>query len=182
LEINISEGLNLALFSLILIIVEGIAAWWIAKHRREFLGGFLVPATLIVFALILWAVSRSFPDEDIGPKVIPQLWGTLLLVFCCYVIYSVLKRKTDPDPKTGNLKMLAVVVILLLVYFFAMEIIGYFLSSFLFLGILMYVLSYRNHKVIWSVSTGWVLFSYLIFYKMLYISLPLGAVYETFFE
>jgi len=182
LEINISEGLNLALFSLMLFFIEGIAAWWIARNRRETLGSFLVPATLIVFALILWAISRSFPDEDIGPIVIPQLWGTLILIFCGYVIFTIVRRKTGVDPKTGNLKMLAVVVLLLLVYFFAMNIIGYFLSSFLFLGTLMYVLSYRNHKVIWSISTGWVLFSYLIFYKMLYIALPLGVIYETFFE
>jgi len=182
LEINISEGLNLALFSLFLVFIEGIAAWWVAKNRREMLGSFLIPASLIVFALILWAVSRSFPDEDVGPIVIPQLWGTLISVFCGYVIYTILKRKADADPKTGNVKMLAVVVTLLLVYFFSMEVIGYFISSFLFLGILMYVLSYRNHKVIWSVSTGWVLFSYLIFFKMLYIALPLGVIYETFFE
>ncbi|MBT4286749.1 MAG: hypothetical protein HOD92_05370 [Deltaproteobacteria bacterium] len=182
MEINISEGLNLALFSLLLIIIEGSAAWWIAKNRRDMLGSFLVPATLIVFSLILWAVSRSFPDEDIGPIVIPQLWGTLIVVFCGYVILTIVRRKADVDPKTGNLKMLAVVVFLLLVYFFAMDIIGYFLSSFLFLGTLMYVLTYRNHKVIWSISAGWVLFSYLIFFKMLYIALPLGVIYETFFE
>jgi putative tricarboxylic transport membrane protein len=182
LEINISEGLNLVLFSLILLFVEGMAAWWIAKKRKEMLGSFLVPATLIVFSLILWAVSRSFPDEDIGPIVIPQLWGSLTLLFCSYLIYTILRKKADSDPKTGNIKMLAVVVVLLLVYFFSMEIIGYFLSSFLFLGIMMYVLTYRNHKVIWTISAGWVLFSYIIFYKVLYIALPLGIIYETYFE
>ncbi len=182
LDINISEGGNLALFSLFLLTLEGIAAWWVYRYRKEMIGGFLVPATLLVLSVILAAIGMSFPSEDVGPIVIPRLWGTILVIFCVAVIFAMFRDKSYKDPKPGNIKMLALVIGLLGVYFYSMELIGYFISSFLFLAIMMYLLSYRNHKVIWTVSVCWVGFSYLIFYKMLYISLPLGLVYESFFE
>ncbi len=65
---------------------------------------------------------------------------------------------------------------LVVVYYFAMDYLGYFLSSFLFLVIAMYMLSYRKPLTILLVGTGWVLFSYLVFYKFLYIQLPLGLI------
>ncbi|MBW2000184.1 MAG: hypothetical protein JRJ29_19770, partial [Deltaproteobacteria bacterium] len=57
---------------------------------------------------------------------------------------------------------------------------GYFVSSFLFLAVMMHILSYKKKTVIYMVAVGWVVFSYLIFYRLLYIQLPLGY-FEDFF-
>ncbi len=43
----------------------------------------------------------------------------------------------------------------------------------------MYMLSYRKPLIVFLVCSGWVLFSYVIFYKLLYIQLPLGF-FENF--
>ena len=40
----------------------------------------------------------------------------------------------------------------------------------------MYMLSCRKVLTVVLVCSGWVLFSYLVFYKLLYINLPLGFV------
>ena len=71
-------------------------------------------------------------------------------------------------------------MVILAAYYFAMETMGYFLSSFLFLVVLMHILSYKRKLIIYIVSTGWVLFSYIVFYKLLFIQLPLGY-FEDFF-
>ena len=71
-------------------------------------------------------------------------------------------------------------MLIVVAYYFSMQIIGYFLSSFLFLAVMMHILSYGKKSVIYVVSGGWVVFSYLVFYKLLYIQLPLGY-FENFF-
>ena len=78
--------------------------------------------------------------------------------------------------KAFLLGFLTIGIVLVISYYFAMNYLGYFLSSFLFLAIMMYMLSYRKPLTIILVCSGWVIFSYLIFYKLLYIQLPLGFI------
>ena len=146
------------------------------SRNKAYTGQAIIPTMMIVFSLLLWAITFSFPGDEAGPAVVPRLWifwsvllSGLLLVFC-------FTRKTDKDPKSGRLGFLLTCVILTIAYFFAIEILGYFISSFLFLALLMYLLSYRKPLVVFLVCSGWVLFSYVIFYKLLYIQLPLGFI------
>jgi hypothetical protein len=131
---------------------------------------------MIAFSLLLWAVTFSFPGEEAGPALVPRLWifwsvllSGALLLFC-------FTGTSDKDPKSGRLGFLALGVGLTIVYYFCIGILGYFISSFIFLAVLMYMLSYRKPVVVILVCCGWVLFSYLVFYKLLYIQLPLGFI------
>lgn len=146
------------------------------SKKKDYTGQAIIPTMMIAFSLLLWAITFSFPSEEAGPAVVPRLWifwsvllAGLLLVFC-------FSGKTDKDPRSGRLGFLLTGIILTIVYFFAIEILGYFISSFLFLALLMYLLSYRKPLVVFLVCSGWVLFSYIIFYKLLYIQLPLGFI------
>ena len=87
----------------------------------------------------------------------------------------------EPDPESGRLLFLASIIGLLIAYYFAIGFIGYFVSSFLFLVIVMHLLAYEKKRTIYIVAGGWVLFSYVIFYKALYIQLPLGRLFENYF-
>ncbi len=146
------------------------------SEKKDYAGQAIVPLMMIALSLLFWAITFSFPSEEAGPAVVPRLWifwsvllAGILLVFC-------FTGKTDKDPRKGRLGFLLTGVILTIVYFFAIEILGYFISSFLFLALLMYLLSFRKPLVVFLVCTGWVLFSYIIFYKLLYIQLPLGFI------
>jgi hypothetical protein len=92
----------------------------------------------------------------------------------------VFKGTAKSDPKSGRLGFLLLVVVIVVAYYFAMQTIGYFISSFLFLVLLMHILSYKKKVVLYSVAAGWVVFSYIVFYKLLFIQLPLGY-FEYFF-
>ena len=65
-------------------------------------------------------------------------------------------------------------------YFLFMPLLGYFLSTFLFIAVMLHILAYRRKMFIWMIAGGWVLLSYLLFYKLLYIQLPLG-IFEGLF-
>ena len=59
-------------------------------------------------------------------------------------------------------------------YFLVMPFLGYFLSTFIFIVLILHMLSYKKKGLSWLLAGGWVVFSYYLFYKLLYIQLPLG--------
>ena len=78
-------------------------------------------------------------------------------------------------------RMVFVFTALLLVYLLVMSWLGYFISSFFFVFLGMYLLGYRRYVVSVPISLGWILLSYLVFYRLLYVPLPTGKLFEIFF-
>ncbi len=171
----VSEGVGLNL--LIVGLIAGLASVGIVVRKsrfRPYAGQVLVPAFLIALSLLFYAITFSFPKEQAGPAVIPHLWIFWTLVLSGAVLWRVFRGVDKPDPESGRIGFLLLVVILLAGYYLAFEFFGYFLSSFIFLVILMHLLSYPKKRVIYSVAAGWVIFCYVVFYRLLHIQLPLG--------
>ena len=172
-------GLNLLIF-LVLAILAGIGIWIRRSEKKNYFGNILLPSSLIALSIVFLAITFSFPEEEAGPDAVPHLWIFWTILLCSGILFQVFRETIEPDPKSGRIGFLLLVVVILAAYYFAMETIGYFLSSFLFLVVLMHILSYKRKLIIYIVSTGWVLFSYIVFYKLLFIQLPLGY-FEYFF-
>ncbi len=172
-----SEGSGLSIWALFLVLagIGGIAGFRFSK-RKMYTGQVIIPIFMIGFSLLLWAVTFSFPAGEAGPADIPRLWIFWLVLFSAVLVGFCVTGKAEKDSKGGRIGFLALAISLVIGYYFAMDYLGYFLSSFLFLALLMYMLSYRKPLIIMLVCSGWVLFSYLIFYKLLYIQLPLGFI------
>jgi hypothetical protein len=176
-----SDGTGL----IILIIVLLAILVWIgvaARHSRKkkYFGEILVPSSLIAFSMVFLVITFSFPTEEAGPAAVPILWIFWTIVLCAAILWQVLSGKAKPDPESGRLGFLLLVTVVLIAYYFAMQTIGYFLSSFLFLVILMHILAFKKKWVIYVVAVCWVIFSYVVFYRLLYIQLPLGY-FEYYF-
>ncbi|MCK5339101.1 MAG: tripartite tricarboxylate transporter TctB family protein, partial [Bacteroidales bacterium] len=71
-------------------------------------------------------------------------------------------------------KIVLIIIALLIIYLFAMQWAGYYLTTPFFILATMYLLKYRKMAVMGINAFGFVLFSYLIFSKLLHIELPLG--------
>ena len=172
-----SEGTGFVVWILALtLIASGIYLGMRFSKMREYAGQTIIPLIMIVFSLVLWVKTLGFPTEDAGPALIPVLWVFWLILLSVTILFFCFTGRIDKDPKRGRIFFLGLGVGLVVVYYFAMDYLGYFISSFLFLATAMYMLSYRKPLTIFLVGTGWVLFSYLIFYKLLYIQLPLGLI------
>jgi hypothetical protein len=177
----LSEGLGLKiLIAGLLAALAGIGITVRLSGKKEYIGEILVPCTLIALSMVFFAVTYSFPSEEAGPAAIPQLWILWTVLLCSVILWQVFKGTAKSDPKSGRLGFLLLVVVIVVAYYFAMQTIGYFISSFLFLVLLMHILSYKKKVVLYSVAAGWVVFSYIVFYKLLFIQLPLGY-FEYFF-
>ena len=172
-----SEGKGLFLWFLFLVLLGlGNIAIFRYSKRQMFAGQAIVPTAIIVFSLLLWAVTFSFPSEEAGPSMIPRLWIFWAVLLSCVLLFFCITGDAEKDPKSGRLGFLAIGILITICYYFLIDVLGYFFSSFLFLAILMYMLSYRRPLIVILVCSGWVVFSYLVFYKLLYIQLPLGFI------
>jgi hypothetical protein len=156
----------------------GVAAW--RSSKKEYFGEILIPSSLIVFSMVFLAITFSFPTEEAGPAEVPLLWIFWTIVLCAAILWQVLHGKAKPDPESGRLGFLLLVMLVLIAYYFAIRTIGYFLSSFLFLVLLMHLLAFKKKLIIYVVAACWVFFSYAVFYRLLYIQLPLGY-FEYYF-
>lgn len=173
-------GLTLLIIGLIAIFI-GIGAAVYRSEKKQYFGNILLPCSLIVLSIIFFAITFSFPMEEAGPAVVPYLWVFWTVLFCGVILWQIFRGTAEPDPKPGRFAFLGLVAGLLIIYYFAIQYIGYFLSSFLFLVVVMHVLAYEKKRTIYIIAAGWVIFSYIVFYRILYIQLPLGRLFENYF-
>ena len=126
-------------------------------------------------SLVFLVLTFGLPiQEEAGPALIPRLWIYLILVLSGIILWQVLHGRDKTVPKIERPGLLLLVMASLIGYFVAMPFMGYFLSTFLFIVLLLNVLSYPKKLFIYLIAGGWCLASYLVFYKLLYIQLPLG--------
>ena len=141
------------------------------------LGNLNLPLAVLLLALLLYYLSLGFPDqEEVGPAVVPHLWILFATVFCVALIGQAALRRGDADPAPGHILRVLLFGGWLVAYLLAINTLGYFLSTFVFLVGAMYFLGYRRLLVATAVSMVWLLFSYLVFLKLLYIPLPVGPL------
>ena len=175
------KTLNLLVVSLLIIL---LVIWFITKRSTKgtSLNGIMLPLFFISLSIVFFLISYTFPsNEKVGPSVIPRLWIIILIPLNIYLIIDVLRKKKKIEPKEENNKIVFGFIGLLILYLISIFYLGYFISSFVFLFIGMYMLGYRRYLTILLISAGWLLFSYLIFYKLLYVPLPIGKLIEMIF-
>ena len=172
-----SHGTGLIIWSLLLLagfIGTGLAFRF--SSRRPWTGQALLATALMTMALLFWAITFDFPGEQAGPALIPRLWILCIVVLSCSIHFFAVRGTTAKDPEAGRIGFVLLGIGCMVAYYFAILTLGYFISSVIFLAVMMYLLSCRKPLTIALVSTGWLVFSYVVFYKLLYIQLPLGFI------
>lgn len=119
---------------------------------------------------------QSKKSKGAGPYLVPIIWGSVLFILFCLVLFLETKKKEKVLPSFFN-STLGYFTIGLFVYLFAMSFLGYFVGTLLFL-MGYFVLLHKNFKKGILVSFCWVIFSYLLFYKALNVQLPVNFIFE----
>ena len=139
----------------------------------------MVAGAIIVFSLFFYYQTLLFQIPATvnitSPSLIPRIWIiTLVLLSILLIIKS--KNKTYERLNTSP-KTVLIIIAFLLVYLVAMQWLGYFFTTPLFILSTMYLLKYRKTAIMIINAVGFVLFSYFIFNKLLHIDLPLGWLF-----
>jgi len=151
---------------------------------RNYTGRILVPLFFIEFVTVFGIIALGFPEvsnDEVGPGIVPGLWITGILILALFLLIKGLMGKEKVDPEWGKIGKVLIFIIMTIMYLFVMQIIGYTIATLAYLIGGMLYLSYRNWKVMITLSLGWVVFSYFIFFKLLYVPLPKGILIEWIF-
>lgn len=136
--------------------------------------------------------SRTFPkvrsgqDAMTGPSFFPTIIGILIITFGIYTIIAhllsrenlseKLKKNDNSFFKSPEFFNLLVLIFFIAAYPTIIDFLGFFLGTFLFCFILMKRFQARWVSAILS-SLILVIFTWIIFGKIAFISLPLGVIF-----
>lgn len=139
-----------------------------------------------IISVVTWHVSGSFPAFEVqnaGPSFFPRVLSILLALLSVAIIYEGLKNKEEVSykmSKTEWIKFLSI-IILLVVYYFTMNIIGYFTTTFVLSFVIALIIFGSIHKKILiycTVNSGIICLTiYLVFRMMLKAPLPYGLLF-----
>lgn len=136
---------------------------------------------LLVFGFA-FIYSRKFPDI---PKIIPTGITVLGMIFCAalFVRSFFMKYSDDGKKLDGEQKAAMVKVVLssgmLIAYVFLIRMIGFYVTSFVFMNVFAYVVDTEKHKW-WMypvVALGMMAVIYGIFGAFLKVPLPTGILF-----
>lgn len=139
----------------------------------------------LFLSIVVWLVSASFPVFAVskaGPAYYPRTIALFFALACLGLIYESLKKKEIGNPMTGYLWLrLAIIVGILVVYYFGIRILGYFSSTFLAgIALAMYVFQKFTAKnlLVSTANAAIICISiYFIFTILLKAPLPKGILF-----
>jgi len=167
-------GLWIALQGLILLLL----LVWAARSSRRCAARVALPLLCVAGSSVFLAMTFAFPvAEEAGPDLVPKLWIGLLALVALSIAFSEARRRPpDTAPDRGHVPQVLRFSLLLGLYLVLLPWIGYLLTTGLFLVTAMVMLGERRPVTVLGVTGGWLIFSYLVFVKVLYVQLPAGRL------
>lgn len=148
--------------------------------------GLAVAALLFYFAQQIQYTPRA---GMLGPTFWPKMAIGLMAAACLFEIGRKLAgfksemqgiaealEKDDGEAQAPVYPVLLIGgIISVVVYALVVDVLGFLLSTFLFLAFFMYLGRYRKHVAVWSISAAVTVLAALIFIRFAYVSLPRGV-------
>ncbi len=156
------------------------------KKLRPYTGQILVLVGIFWIGLLFFFVTFSFRVPRFASvattgATVPRFWFYVLIPIILLAFIPMLKGHEVPDTKSGNLRRVGIVFVTLVLSLVAFRYIGYYLSSAIFLVVVMWVLDSRNKIELIAIPVGWVIFSHFFFVRLLYVRLPIGTLFAGLF-
>ena len=130
---------------------------------------------LLTFSL---RVSKMAASAGATPRTLPRLWAFLMLLASIGAYVAILKKSNKPDKKFDRWVFALLVGLGSIVSVMLFQWIGYYLSSALFIVIVMVAMGERNWIQLTLTPIIWCVFTYFVFNKLLFISLPVGSLFK----
>ncbi|HNZ08587.1 MAG TPA: tripartite tricarboxylate transporter TctB family protein [Bacillota bacterium] len=180
-----AKGAGLAIMLAAFAMAVGLAYIVASRTAKRRMAGLVALGASFIslgaFVLVLSANLETSVFNGNEAAMIPRLWAGILIPASVLMIYRALTgAEEEPEPAGRTDKVLAVLAALT-ISVALMDYLGYFICSAAFILICMYMLGYRKFPVMLLISGSWVAFSYFVFYRLLYVGLPLGSIIKAVF-
>jgi len=180
-------GLNPLIQFLMLAVFIGLvfAATRPFQKLRPYTGQILLFAGVFWVGALFFIMSFSFPvptglmASNTNSSTIPHVWFYVLIPSTIFALIPVFTGKETPDVKWGGgLKNVGIILGALIASVILFQFIGYYISSALFIAVTLWVLGIRNKIQLIALPLGWVVFSYVVFARILFVRLPVGSIFS----
>ncbi|MCP5514958.1 MAG: tripartite tricarboxylate transporter TctB family protein [Spirochaetales bacterium] len=153
------------------------------SSKKEYFWRLSIPVFFIMTVLGFMVIAMGLPvkGDEVGPAIVPELWITGIILLSVLIIIRTLFGLDEKDPGWGRVGVVGAFLAFTILYLYMIIYIGYYISTLIYLSVSIYSLSYRDIKVIAGLSLGWILVSYVAFYRILYVPLPKGILIERIF-
>ncbi len=177
---NFVSGKYFNLFILLLIIIIIASGFIISRSKiAHLLERIIIIEFFLALSIIFYLLSYMFPDSGaVGPAVVPRLWIYFLIPLNILLIIKTIRSKNLIKVPETQLDLVYKIIITLILYLISIYFLGYFISSFIFVLVSLKILGYKAKLKALIIAISWILFSWLIFYKLLYVPLPTGIIFD----
>lgn len=123
-------------------------------------------------------VSKMAAQSGATPRTLPRLWALLMLLASIGTYVAILKKDNKPDKGFDRWVFALMVGLGSIVSVLLFQWIGYYLSSAIFIVVVMVAMGEKNKLQLILTPIIWCVFTYFVFNKFLYISLPVGSLFK----
>ena len=154
---------------------------------KPYRGQLLVISGFCLFTLLFFLMSFDFKvnklmrDANFFASTVPNFWAALMVPCAIMVFINTLSATNKPDEPFGKWQLALGIGVAALASVFLFDVIGYYLSSVLFLLLMMFLMRERRVVILVAVPVIWCIFVYFVFDKLLYMGLPTGELFKAIF-
>jgi len=126
-------------------------------------------------------VSKMAAQSGATPRTLPRLWAFLMLLASIGAYIAILKKDNKPDQGFDRWVFALMVGLGSIVSVVLFQWIGYYLSSAIFIVTVMLAMGEKNRLQLILTPIVWCVFTYFVFNRFLFISLPTGTLFKGLF-
>lgn len=126
-------------------------------------------------------VSKMAAQSGATPRTMPRLWAFLMLFASIGAYIAILKKDNKPDEPFDRWVFALMVGVGSIMSVMLFQWLGYYLSSAIFIVTVMIAMGEKNKLQLILTPILWCVFTYFVFNKFLFISLPVGSLFKDIF-
>lgn len=161
---------------LLLIFVASIISHSGKNDRREAL---LLAFFFVELASVFILLSFAFESDlgiDSNPRLAPWLWGGSLFICALLQFIKIWRAKEYQPVRYGHLGKVFAALTIVTITISLFQKLGFFISTGAMIVTLMLMMGERRKILITAASCLWMLTTWLIFNKLLFLNLPTGSL------
>jgi len=136
--------------------------------------------SILLLGSLFYALTFDFPQlnaNDPGPAFMPRIYCGLLILFGLIIFIQGILDKSKKEEKENTFRYAFASMGIVLLYIIVMPFIGFNISTFFLVLILLLFSKVRSKVILISIPIGTVLFIFIIFEKLLKVSIPTGSLF-----
>ena len=140
----------------------------------------ILTGLFFIFGLLWFTMSFNLASANfggglgLGPDFFPRLLSIFMMIFSLIQLVRTFRKDEEEKLKLNIHKLSVIIIMACITYLFAIGIIGYLVSTFLFLTVIISVLSGRKSIKDTLIALGISLALYGVFHLVLKVPLPTG--------